>query len=125
MRDEAESEWQRSLGFDIDGTTNILDTFVVDDAPSTILVLTDKEGFFVSRDQGKSWNDFNHGEPALMNGPQLRTVVTGSLEGIYVLYIDPASETSSDGRNRLFRYARRSWPERLRAGLVSALQENP
>jgi hypothetical protein len=92
---------------------------------SKFLILTDKEGFFLSRDQGNSWEDFNHGESALLNGSQLRPVVTGSQDGIYVLYIDPAGESFNDGSNQLFRYARRSWPQRLRAGLISLLQASP
>ena len=125
VRNDSGDEWQQSLGFEIDETTNILDTFVINGDPSAFLILTDKEGFFLSRDRGKSWEDFNHGESALMNGSQLRPVVTGTQDGMYVLYVDPASDASNDGRNQLFRYARRSWPERLRAGVVSLLEGNP
>lgn len=115
-------DWRLSQSPAIDASTDILDVFVIDSDPQAILVLTDSEGFFLSRDRGASWEDFNHGESALLDGSRLRTVVTGTPNGVYVLYIDPDSESSGNANNKLFRYARRSWLQRLRVGLISLLQ---
>ena len=59
VRNDSQDEWQQSLGLEIDASTNILDTFVINGDPLAFLILTDKEGFFLSRDQGPGGNNFS------------------------------------------------------------------
>ncbi|MEM7254825.1 MAG: hypothetical protein AAF493_25735, partial [Pseudomonadota bacterium] len=125
VRHDSQTEWRESRGLDLNGATNFLDVFVLNTDASAILLLTDREGFFVTRDRGENWTDFNHRNAAMLNGSLLRPVVTGAMDGIYVLALDPNRESPTDANNQLFRYATRSWSERLRVGLIELLQATP
>jgi hypothetical protein len=107
VRKDTLSTWRPSTGLDIDPATDTIDAFVIEEETPSMLVLTDREGFFLSRDGGANWEDFNHGEAALLNGSRLRPVVTGKPEGIYVLSLNTDGETA-EGNNELLRYVRRS-----------------
>ena len=122
-RRNGDREWQRGQGLEIDDNTDIIDLFVIEAETRLLLLLTDSQGFFASRDDGVTWEDFNHGEGALLNGNRLRPVITGTPGGVYVLAIT-ANDSDAGGTNRLFRFHRRNWRQRLRAGLVELLR-NP
>ncbi|MBL4663535.1 MAG: hypothetical protein JKY22_08275 [Flavobacteriaceae bacterium] len=98
--------------------TSIID--IISISPTEAFIVTDTHGFFLTEDGGRSWREANFGETNLGNGQLLKTIVAGTPSQVYCL-VD-RNTSFSDGENALYRFIRRSWIQRWKAGLVRILQ---
>jgi hypothetical protein len=83
-----------------------------------ILLLTDREGYYLTEDAGLNWRPFNLGETSLLSGSRVHTLVAGNPVTIYALVVG-AEEGVSD--SALFRHGIRGHTERLRLGAIRLL----
>jgi hypothetical protein len=95
-----------------------VDVHALDADGGRILLLTDREGYYLSEDAGLNWRPFNLGETSLLSGSRVRTLVSGTSPAIYALVVG-AEEGISD--SALFRHAIRGRAERLRLGAIRFL----
>ena len=90
-----------------------------DSAGRRVLIVTDREGLFMSNDGGATWQQANAGEEAFVGAEAVKVVVVGSEPVVYVLVI--ANTEPDDGINPLYRHQERDWLHRWRLGLASLL----
>ena len=88
------------------------DVFVITRESQMIVVVTEQQGIFISMDSGGHWFDGNFGEAQLLYR-DLRLIVVD--EQAYVLAVGTGGGETS---NPLFRLERKSWLERVLAGLM-------
>ncbi len=88
------------------------DVFVIMRESQMIVVVTEQQGIFISMDSGGHWFDGNFGEAQLLYR-DLRLIVVD--EQAYVLAVGTGGGETS---NPLFRLERKSWLERILAGLM-------
>jgi hypothetical protein len=102
----------------------IVDIHALDANGAAFLLLTDRDGFYRSLDGGKTWTNFNHGEPRLLQGSKVKPICIGAVSAIYAL-VDDYGESRNSGGNSLFRYRKRGSMQRLKIALIQLLGGKP
>ena len=118
FRADSSSAWHPVLLPGIEAGTSIID--IVSITSTEAFIVTDTHGFFLTEDSGRSWQEANFGETNLGNGRFLKTVVGGVPAQVYCL-VD-RNISFNDGENALFRFVRRNWVQRWKAGLIEILK---
>ena len=95
----------------------VLDVVPLDASLRTVLVVTDRDGIYRTRDDGVSWESVAFGEPRLRNGERVRVLAAGSS----VFALAAVRNQPGDEPNPFFRLVHRDWIRRWRLGLARIL----
>ena len=118
FRVNASSHWYPVILPVSETGTSIIDIIPINS--KEVFIVTDTHGYFLTEDAGRSWQQANYGESNLGNGRILKTIVAGNPAQVYCL-VD-RNNSFNEGENALYRFVRRNWAERWRAGLVNVLE---
>jgi hypothetical protein len=122
LRNGRDSDWFEIKIPNPDAMSTIHDVVPLDETGERLLLVGKPLGIVESRDRGRSWADFNAGQPKFREGRSVKVVPAGSRPVIYAL-VDIYGSSGVLDQNRLYRHHVRRWIERLRLGLIGLLEE--
>jgi hypothetical protein len=122
LRTSSEGNWFEAHFSFKNTSTKIIDLFV-EHPQGSLLVLTNGEGFYRSRDSGKTWEDFNFEETRLLDGTKLKVVNLVGTPALYAL-VDNNAGPDTQNANFLFSFGRRTGLQRLRTALIGLLESS-
>jgi hypothetical protein len=122
LRNGRDSDWFEIKIPNPDAMSTIHDVVPLDETGERLLLVGKPLGIVESRDRGRSWADFNAGQPKFREGRSVKVVPAGSRPVIYAL-VDIYGSSGVLDQNRLYRHHVRIWIERLRLGLIGLLEE--